>query len=121
MVSCNYKTIYMYIRFCLKEPLAGNPQPQKSSNMSSTEETQEKNEQGDVKTTVETTDYRTSAGETEATPVKIGVVHLTSKDDPEVGSKGGDILTGAADAIVKTVESAKEAISGHSKDKTDKK
>ncbi|KAK3231319.1 hypothetical protein Dsin_003200 [Dipteronia sinensis] len=106
----------MYIGFCFREALVGIPQPQKSSNMSSTVGTEEKNEQGDVKSTVETTDYRTSAGETEATPVKVGVVHLTSKDDPEVGSKGGDILTGAADAIVKTVESAKEAISGKHKD-----
>ncbi|KAK0577136.1 hypothetical protein LWI29_028320 [Acer saccharum] len=111
----------MYIRFYFREALEGNPQPQKSGNMNSTEGTEEKNEQGDVKTTVETTDYRTSAGETEPTPVKVGVVHLTNQDSPEAGSKGGDILTGAADAIVKTVESAKEAISGSRKDNEIKK
>ncbi|KAI9201163.1 hypothetical protein LWI28_019292 [Acer negundo] len=89
--------------------------------MNSTEGTEEKNKQGDAETTVETTDYRTSAGETDPTPVKVGVVHLTRKDSPEVGSKGGGILTGAADAIVKTVESAKEAISGNSKESDNKK
>ncbi|KAL5777687.1 hypothetical protein ACOSP7_010613 [Xanthoceras sorbifolium] len=86
---------------------------QNQANMSSTKGTEEVNEQGATETKVETTDYRLSAGETEAKPVKVGVVHLTRKDNP---GTGGGILTGAADAVVKTVESAKDAISGNRKD-----
>ncbi|KAJ4701697.1 D-3-phosphoglycerate dehydrogenase [Melia azedarach] len=78
--------------------------------MSTTKGTEELNEQGAIETKVETTDYRSPAGEDrEPTKEKVGVVHLTR-------NKGsGGVLASAANAVSKTLQSGKDTVWGSSK------
>lgn len=77
--------------------------------------TEEINDEGAIETKVTTTDYRTSAGETEPKPEKVGVVHLSHGD---ISKPKGGILTGVADTVVKTVESTKDSNQTDVKDKS---
>lgn len=62
----------------------------------------------------ETVDYSTQAGQEVPKKEDIHVVHLTKKgSDDDQG-----VLAGAAAAVVNTVKSAKDAVSGNYKDKT---
>ena len=60
---------------------------------------------------METVDIQSPPGENKEPKIKdVGVVHLT-RDGRNSGNKGG-FLAGAADAVAKAFQSAKDAISG---------
>lgn len=73
------------------------------------QETGAANAQGQVKRTVDTADYRSSAGQwLDQKPVQ--VIHQQDAFTTDSNTSGG-VLTNAAVSVVSTLESAKEALS----------
>ncbi|KAK6938638.1 hypothetical protein RJ641_032146 [Dillenia turbinata] len=77
--------------------------------MATTKGTERVNEEGAVERKVETVDYRSSPGEAQ----EPGVARVTLTHEPH-HSRGG-VLAGAAAAISKTFQSAKNTITGKGK------
>ncbi|EEF52346.1 uncharacterized protein LOC8288554 [Ricinus communis] len=80
-----------------------------------TQGTERVNEEGAIETTVDTIDYRTPAGADEPRKENVGVVHLKRNKEEDSG-----VLARTAAAVTNTIESAKDAIVGKSKDDTTK-
>ncbi|OMP03910.1 hypothetical protein COLO4_10112 [Corchorus olitorius] len=72
-----------------------------------TKGTEKVNEQGAIETKVETVDVQLPPGDNKEPRMKnVGVVHLTH----DSGNKG--VMAGAADAVSRAFNSAKDAVSG---------
>ncbi|XP_022752089.1 uncharacterized protein LOC111300735 [Durio zibethinus] len=76
-------------------------------NMQSKKGSETTNAQGEVERKVETLDHRSSAGKGQE-PKSVQVIHQHLQSNQN--TRGG-VLTGAAAAVVSTLESAKDAIS----------